>query len=471
MKVRRRNRGSWWVRSELVLAAAFVLVGCAARPVNLPLTQIDPTAGYRSGVHPVAKTLLDTQILITFSGGGTRAAAFSYGVLEELRRTSVEVKGRPARLVDEIDFIAGVSGGSFTALAFGLRGEKLFDDFDTRFLKRDVQGDLIKRFLNPLRWPRLASSGYGRSELAADYYDEVLFDGATFGDLVAKPGPLVLATATDISTGSRFAFAQSDFDVICSDLSSVRLSRAAATSSAVPVVFSPVAFDNYGGHCGYAYPSWADAASSTTEPVGRLAQRQRELRSFENSADRPFLHLVDGGVSDNLGLRTILERFQEAEFSEAFRQQLHIERLRRTLVIVVNSRSDPSTDWDRSERGPSSTALLLQSLSVPIDRNSYETIELLRDMTARWKTNGELNKLRRMSKGEPAESEPQPRFFTADISFEQLTDASERQALMGLPTSFSLPSDDVDHLRLAAARLLRSSPGFQAFLDDLRRAP
>ena len=142
--------------------------------------------------------------LITFSGGGTRAAAFSYGVLEELRRTSVEVKGRPVRLVDEIDFIAGVSGGSFTALAFGLRGEKLFDDFDTRFLKRDVQGDLIKRFLNPLRWPRLASSGYGRSELAADYYDEVLFDGATFGDLVAKPGPLVLATATDISTGSRF---------------------------------------------------------------------------------------------------------------------------------------------------------------------------------------------------------------------------------------------------------------------------
>ena len=140
--------------------------------------------------------------------------------------------------------------------------------------------------------------------------------------------------------------------MICSDLSSVRLSRAAATSSAVPVVFSPVTFNNYGGHCDYAPPPSADAASSATQPVGRLAQRQRELRSFENSADRPFLHLVDGGISDNLGLRTILERFQEAEFSEAFRRKLHIERLRRTLLIVVNSRSDPSTEWDRSEGGP-----------------------------------------------------------------------------------------------------------------------
>ena len=465
------RRASRWLLCALASIGVLVLAGCATRPVNLPLTQIDPTVGYRSGVHPVGKTLPDTQILITFSGGGTRAAAFSYGVLEELRRTNVVAAGHSVRLVDEIDFIAGVSGGSFTALAFGLRGETLFDDFDTRFLKRDVQGELIQRALNPLRWPRLASPGYGRSELAADYYDEILFDGATFGDLVAKPGPLIMSTATDISTGSRFAFAQSDFDVICSDLSSVRLSRAAATSSAVPVVFSPVTFNNYGGHCGYAYPPWADAASNTTEPVGRLAQRQRELRSFENSADRPFLHLVDGGVSDNLGLRTILERFQEAEFSEAFRRQLHIERLKRTLVIVVNSRSDPSTNWDRSERAPSSAALLLQSLSVPIDRNSYETIELLRDMMARWKTNEELDRLRRVSQGEPDKSAPQPRFFTADVNFEQIGDASERQALMGLPTSFSLPSDDVDHLRAAAARILRSSPGFQAFLEDLRSAP
>ena len=57
----------------------------------------------------------------------------------------------------------------------------------------------------------------GRSELAADYYDEILFEGATFSDLIDKPGPVVIATGTDLSTGSRFVFFQNDFDLICSD--------------------------------------------------------------------------------------------------------------------------------------------------------------------------------------------------------------------------------------------------------------
>jgi NTE family protein len=133
----------------------------------------------------------DTLVILAFSGGGTRAAAFSYGVLEFLRDTRISnSQGQTFRLLDAVDLITGVSGGSFTALAYGLYGEKLFDDYETRFLKRDVQGDL---------------SGGG--------------------------GPMILASATDLSTGSRFVFNQGTFDIICSDLSVVRLSRAAAASS------------------------------------------------------------------------------------------------------------------------------------------------------------------------------------------------------------------------------------------------
>jgi len=46
-------------------------------------------------------------------------------------------------------------GGSFTALAYGLYGEKLFDDYETRFLKRNIQGELVARVLNPINWPSL----------------------------------------------------------------------------------------------------------------------------------------------------------------------------------------------------------------------------------------------------------------------------------------------------------------------------
>jgi NTE family protein len=61
-------------------------------------------------------------LILAFSGGGTRAAAFAYGVLEELAATPVVLGGRPRRLLDEVDLISAVSGGSFTAAYYGLYG-------------------------------------------------------------------------------------------------------------------------------------------------------------------------------------------------------------------------------------------------------------------------------------------------------------------------------------------------------------
>lgn len=93
-----------------------------------------------------------------------------------------------------------------------------------------MQGEIIARTLNPSYWGDLWSTRWGRSELASQLYDEILFNGATFGDLDRGTGPWILASATDISTGGRFVFNQNTFDVLCSDLNAVRLSRAAAAS-------------------------------------------------------------------------------------------------------------------------------------------------------------------------------------------------------------------------------------------------
>ena len=126
--------------------------------------------------------------------------------------------GNKVRLLDAVDVITGVSGGSFTALAYGLYGEKLFADYEQRFLKRNVQGELIARALNPVYWGDLSSTGWGRSELAAQLYDEILFNGATFGDLDRGDGPFILASATDISSGARLTFNQNLWNVLCSNL-------------------------------------------------------------------------------------------------------------------------------------------------------------------------------------------------------------------------------------------------------------
>ncbi len=140
-------------------------------------------------------------------------------------------------MLDEVDAISSVSGGSCTALAYALYGERVFEEYPKRFLYRDVEGCalIVRALLNPVNWVRFSTSDLGRSDVAAAYYDEILFDGATFGDLIGKPTPTGAQT-TDISNGARFSFVQSEFDVICSDFSTVKLSHAAAASSAVPLV-------------------------------------------------------------------------------------------------------------------------------------------------------------------------------------------------------------------------------------------
>jgi NTE family protein len=416
--------------------------------------------------------------VLSFSGGGTRAAAFSYGVLEELRRTEILVDGQRRRLIDEVDLITGVSGGSFTALAYALYGDRLFSDYEQRFLKRDVQGALVARALNPLYWHKYVGGTAGRSELAAEYYDEILFENATFADLLDKQNPVAIATGTDLSTGARLAFFQNDFDLLCSDLNSVHLSRAAATSSAVPVVLSPVTWNNYGGNCGYQYPDWVkdvDDPKTRVRPSGRALERYKEMKSFQDSKDRPYIHLVDGGVADNIGVRGVLEALEELAASAAYRGQVGFGAYHRIVLLVVDSHSSPRTDWDLRERPPGMIAQLLQSAGVPIEHYSFATVETMKDIAEIWTWRRELLVADLRLKGETKEqaeaSVPKVTLQVLDVSFDAIRDPEERAYLMNLPTSFVLPPEDVDRLRQAAGQVMRLSPGYESVVRELGGKP
>ena len=462
----------------LALTAIALLGGCASRPINPPIKQADSSVGYRYEVRQsrAKGEAKETLVILAFSGGGTRAAAFSYGVLEFLGRTKiVNSKGRSVRLLDEVDIITGVSGGSFTALAYGLYGEKLFDEYETRFLKRNVQGEIIARTLSPANWTRLASMGWGRSELAAQLYDEILFNGATYGDLDRGRGPTILVAATDLSTGSRFVFAQSTFDVICSDLHAVPLSRAASASSAVPVVLSAVTLNNYGGTCNMKLPPWTVPFLESPDPPRPAARAIRSLRSIQSYGDgvnRPFLHLVDGGVADNLGMRPVLDTM---EVLEALRESGHptsLDKLRRIIVFSVNSLSEPPTNWDMSEEPPGAVATMLKAAGAPIDRNSFETVELLRDTAAKWRTMRMIANSQAMaSNTDPAVASalrvPDAEIYAIDVSFAALTDKAEFDYLNQQPTTFVLPPEAVDRLRAAAGTIILASPEFRRLLKDI----
>ncbi len=460
---------------SLALLASLALAGCATRPVNPPLAHVDHAAGYRYETRAQYLRSGENLLILAFSGGGTRAAAFSYGILEALRDIELSAAdGSRFRALDDVDVVTGVSGGSFTALAYGLYGDALFERFERDFLKRDVEGVLLERLVTPLNWPDLWSTAWGRSELAAAYYDEILFGGATFGDLQRGKGPMIIASATDVTSGARFYFTQTMFDILCADLAQVRLSRAAASSSAVPVVLSPVTFNNYGGTCGYREPPWLNVIANPAHPVRPAARTMRyfdDLRAYENSKERPFIHVVDGGVGDNLGLRAVLDVLDQIEALKLVGLPTPLDGVKRVAFVIVNSLSARSTDLNKREAGPGAFYQFMQATSVPIDHYSFEAIELVRDIAARWRTMRAIRDSGAIrDPSNPAlrevERAPNADIYIIEVSFSALRDAKVRAELNALPTSFALPAVEVDRLRAAARSILHDSPEFHRFLTD-----
>ena len=237
-------------------------------------------------------------------------------------------------------------------------------------------------------------------------------------------------------------------------------------------MLSPVTYRNYGGRCGAVLPVWVQDVANrehTARPAGRALLRYRDFTAIEDSENRPYLHIVDGGVSDNLGLRGMLEAFEQLEASPTFQRELRFAELRHIVVIAVNSRSAPATDWDRKPSPPGFVSQLIQASSVPIDRFSFESVELLRDIAARWADRRELAIARRVDAGQSrTEAEaaiPRITFDAIDVSFDAIEDPAERREFMEMPTTFVLPPASIDRLRELGGRLLRNSRPYQVLLE------
>lgn len=462
-----------------ILVAALGLVACATRPVNQSIG--GPVAYDATSRDFYAEKRNDkTIVALAFSGGGTRAAAFSYGVLETLRDTALAAKnGKHSRLLDRVDVITGVSGGSFTALAYRLYGDSLFDVYEHDFLKRDVQGELIAGVFNPFNWNNFGSDGLASAEMAANLYDKVLFKGATFSDLANISGPLTAVSATDIETGSRILFTESDFNVLCTDLKSFRVARAAAASSAVPIIFAPITINNYSGTCGLENPSWINFYKDKSRMPRAAAKVMTRVNTIEHlrSKDNPYLHLVDGGVSDNLGLRSLLDVLYSLEAMREAGFKTKLDSAERIIVFTVNSQTSPQLDWNKHEPGPNLVSLMIQSAGVPIDANSSEQMSDLRDIATRWRLQNAikatpefkkiLKKYPNMDAAKLINLTPNAEVYIVNVAFSEVEDKEERDYLNNLPTSFVLEPEQVDRLRSSARQILLQSPEFQRLMHDL----
>lgn len=449
----------------LVCCVALAVAGCSTQKpwINEPVSTVAPDP-QRSADDDRDPTIL---MAVLFSGGGARAAAFGYGVLLELQANRFEWAGRDTNLLDKVDLVGGVSGGSIVAAYFATHGSARLPRFEREYLRQDFQENLLSYALRPGNLVALSSPWFGRSHLLAERLDS-LYGAATFGDLASRKGhPDLLITATDMSLGTGFEFSKAQFDLICSNLQSVPVSFAVAASSSVPLLLSPVTLRNFAGQCKppeVVGDAWEDYRT-------RLYREQ--ARSYLDSNNRPYIHLLDGGLSDNLGVRRFLDSALAEGGLRPVLQRAGIAAgvVRKLVLVSVNSERDPSTNIDQSDRLPGAAEVLDTLVFGAGARATKETQEFLADVTRQWK--GEL--AQRFPGGKDVfANDAEVHVVQVNLrDAPDVQDLPQRTKLLQIPTALTIPGEDVTQLIAAGRATLRESPEFKALLQTLQknRAP
>lgn len=257
--------------------AAFLLGSSVARAQEPGRAEDDD-----DGVHTV----------LCFSGGGTRAAAFAHGAALGL----AEVQAGDRALLERVDRVIGVSGGSLTATQVALdRSPAALDRFAAEVLREDLERVMVKA---------AASSGYSfvvrdltRGDVATGCFDGRL-GATTFAALPARP-ELWIQT-TDVVGGRPLVLSRASLAGLGLDPATLTVGRAIAASAAFPGIFPPVRFAVVPGVPDGVPDDVPDGGAST-------------------------LFLADGGILDNLGLEPALDAPPPAG-------------TRAVVLVVVNAR-------------------------------------------------------------------------------------------------------------------------------------
>ncbi len=474
------------------------LVACASYPLNAPIDEIDLSSGYRLTNRSLGdKNSDETFVILALSGGGARAAALDFGVMQQLDRVSLGDDGRT--LLDEVDVISSSSGASIPAAYYGLHGKDVFlRDFTDDVLYLQMQSGITKRVLSPRNWFRQMSGTFSRGDVISEYLDDKIFDGHTFADM-QQQRPLILMNATDIGIGSQFSFTQAAFDQLCSDLSQFHVARAVTASMAFTPAFTPITLKNYNdGRCGDTVPGWVyEALQIGVEDNPSVFAMAESILSYQDIETRPYIHLLDSGITDNIGIRTPVLAFKIRDAPAS--QVSHIEdgTIKKVVVILVNARPRSDFAGDLSPKPPSAMTSVSAAASRPLANFSYETvgelrrdIEDVRDRSARYhetrkdcrshsemmcadQTSGDSCRERAITSCfeefgvTSAASPPDLEIFLVHLNFDLIDDVERRERFETIPTTLQLSKEDVDALIDIAPELLREEPEFQALLQDL----
>jgi NTE family protein len=446
--------------AKLLVLCLVLQAGCST--FNVPLN-----APVGDGSKPMAQLTTpdvggDTAIALAFSGGGTRAAAFSYGVLRGLDRLTTK-DGKS--YLDRVVFISGVSGGSVPAAYFGLKGRAALADFRERFLIRNAEEDLSTD-VNLRNIAQGLSGGVNDATRFSGWLDRNLFDNAALGDLFQQGKPIIWINASDLFNRTPFLFSPLTFAALCSDIRKYPLSEAVAASAAVPVVFVPIVLESFPAACATPLPPWVGRVMADRNAGAQVRAFAEALTRYRDSQQIKYLKLADGGITDNFGLSGLVIARAAAEKPYMPLTPDKAVRLRRFIFVVVNAGQAPRGNWARTVEGPAGAELLNAVTDTAMNsavRSGFDAFRLSirewEEAIRKWRCRLPAAEARRL--GAPSDWRcSNIRFEIAEVGFD-FFDAQLAAKLSSIPTRFKLATEDVDLLIQSGGDAILNHPNFK----------
>mgnify|MGYP003607999592 FL=1 len=454
-----------------LLTSLVFLAGCAAwnQPINAPIAGENPAL---VDVTPQTIGSGEVYVGLAFSGGGMRASAFAYGMLQELQAQGA-ITGTKDGLLDSVRLVSGVSGGSVTAAQFGLNGPRGLDGYREKYLITNAEKYMANSLFNPLTVVKgLAGGANGRATFGR-YLDETLYHHATFGDLRKNSKIKTWINATDMANNTPFLFSPETFDALCSDLSKLPISEAVTASAAFPLVFTPIVLAAHPSACSYHEPDWLTAARNNPEATAAMKAQGAALESYSDPEKVKFVKLLDGGITDNFGTTGLAIERARAQAPYAPMTPEEAVRMKRMLFLVANAGVEADYGWTQKISGPSGVGLGMSIATASMSaatRSGYDAmrgeLRLWESELIDWRCALPLSEVRRLRGTTSGWDCKDIKIFVGQASFEGV-DPAMRAKLNKVPTRLRLKTDEVDLVIEAGRLATRSTPEFNGFLGSL----
>jgi len=369
----------------LALSALVVLAGCVASdvgPINILTMDAPPSSpDYIPDVGDDGSTIIG----LAFSGGGMRASAFSYGVLRALDDLVIDEAPYRRTMVDNVRMVAGVSGGAVTASYFALKGRNGYRDFDQRFLLQNPES-AVRMGFGPVNLARVLGGGMNDRSSFARWLDSHLFEGATFSSLRRENTPALWINASDVYNRTPFLFNEDTFAALCSDLDSLRLADAVAASASFPVVFAPMVLEAPEAGCEHTPPRWMQRALGDPNTSVRLHAYANALASYRANPGLNYVKLLDGGLTDNLGITGLVLARAGAHTPHGPLSAEDAVKVRHLLFLVTDAGRGQTATWGENLRGPGIAPLLQAAIDTNMASALREGLDALTFAMSDWKT-------------------------------------------------------------------------------------